>query len=80
MSTAIVFVCTREDIGMTAFIVFSCVIVIVRTCVRDQLINEAESSPSEMAKPMKATLGLRLLIIGVALLIGGGAIWSLFNK
>jgi hypothetical protein len=69
-----------EEYGITAFIVLSCAITIVKACVQSEFLNESESSPSDMAKPMKATPMLRIVVIIGALLIGAGALWNLFNK
>jgi hypothetical protein len=80
MPSTIMLMHTPGEYGITAFIVLSCVIVIVKACVQSEFLNESESSPSDMAKPMKATPMLRVVVIVGALLIGAGALWSLFKK
>jgi hypothetical protein len=79
MQSAIKLPHTPQEIGITAFIVLSCVVVAVRGLTQSEFINESESEPSEMATPMKATFWLRVLVIVFALLIGGGAIWEFFK-
>jgi hypothetical protein len=70
---------TPGEYGITAFIVLSCIVVIVKAFVQSEFLNESESSPSEMARPMKATPTLRVVVIVGALLIGAGALWSFFK-
>jgi len=80
MPSAILLWHTPEEYGITAFIVLSCAVVLVKACIQSEFLNESESNPSDLAEPMKATPLLRVVIIVGSLLIGAGALWSFFKK
>jgi hypothetical protein len=62
-----------SDKMIAVFIVLSAAVAIFRIWTEDEILNESESAASELSEPTKSTLGIRLLVTIVSLVIGGVA-------
>jgi hypothetical protein len=62
------------------FFVFVGASLIVKGKAQDSFLNESESSPSDLAEPMKATPLLRALVIGAGIAAIAVGLWQLFHR
>jgi hypothetical protein len=62
------------------FFLFVGASLIVKGRTRDSFLNESESSPSDLAEPMKATPLLRALVIGAGIAVMAVGLWQLFHR
>jgi hypothetical protein len=62
------------------FFVFVGTSLIVKGKTRDSFLNESESSPSDLAEPMKATPLLRALVMGAGIAAVVVGLWQLFHR